>query len=191
MTNHTASVHCRNVVPKIKCNLCDFNAKLSSDLKQHTQINHMTNLVDVKINNTRSSEIRIACSLCEYTCRFNVQMKKHMKSTHVSAESKYECKFCPFNSNVLVLMYEHKLSVHPNIDTDFNPKSMNTKDFVMNIIAEQNMEIIEELLKLKNDLKRSFEELGGDLEVKINNAKNEVLKSNLLFYCTWCPNKEH
>ena len=73
-----------------------------------------------------------------------------MRQKHAAKDDcKFNCNFCAFQTDILMEIFEHKFEVHPEIDTDFKPKSMNAKDFVLNLAAEQNMELIEEVLAIK------------------------------------------
>ena len=89
----------------------------------------------------------------------------------MTEEFKYQCKTCDFQSNIVTEMYEHKLNHHPENPIEFTPTSTNTKEFILNFIAEQNVEIIEDIMKLKEDLKMAREE--------INSGKKEAKELNL------------
>ena len=58
-----------------------------------------------------------------------------------------------FQTDFLVKMYEHKLSEHPEIDIDFNPKTTSVRDMAL---AEQNIEMMEEVIDFKHGVIASF-----------------------------------
>ena len=108
----------------------------------------------------------IKCPNCEYKCLLNRQMKNHIKSTHINQnqECKYKCNFCGFESDILITMYEHKFEEHPDEPVEFHPNTKSTKDFILNMMAEQNMAIMEEFLTLKQTMITNSEKLANDLK---------------------------
>ena len=82
-------------------------------------------------------------------------------------------------------MYEHKLVKHPDIPQEFIPKQAGLKDMILNYIAEQNLEIMEEVITFKKDVKASFAKLTGDIKEvfndldKVTNVKDEETKNSL------------
>ena len=74
-----------------------------------------------------------------------------MEKKHID-EGKYQCNFCDFNTDVLTRMYEHKLSDHPELKIGFTPKNIASKEYVVNFLAEQNKELMEELITVKKEL---------------------------------------
>ena len=83
-------------------------------------------------------------------------------------------------------MYEHKLNDHPNIPIGFNSKNVTSKEYVLNFLAEQNIELMEELLNLRGDLKKAVEvmntsrsetqEVMAGLNAKIDNLEKVMSK---------------
>ena len=107
---------------------------------------------------------------------------------------------CDFQSNILINMYEHKFNAHPDIPLEFHPQSNNAKDFVLNLLAEQNMELMEEvetikkgfevdLENLKRGIEGSFKELAGAIKESIDNLE-EGTKSGFLNMYTKIENIE-
>ena len=148
LKNHLKGVH-----HYIKCNNCDFTTQKKEELMIHTNSTHIT--VSVNINKIQPPNIQIlSCDECEYTCTLNRQMKSHKKRKHVE-DCKYKCNFCNFEANVIIAMYAHKFEAHPEIDHEFRPqtKSKTSNEFILNLLAEQNIALMEEVLNLKKDLK--------------------------------------
>ena len=75
-------------------------------------------------------------------------MEKH----HKEEELKYKCDLCNFASNYLLHAWEHRQSNHPEKAPEFAPRS--SKDMVLSMLAEQNIDIIEGLETLRADTKR-------------------------------------
>ena len=46
---------------------------------------------------------------------------------------------------------------HPSNNVEFNPRT--AKDVVLNLLAEQKMDLMEEAITLKRDLKGAFEQI--------------------------------
>ena len=133
-----------------KCNICEFRAVLSEDLKQHIESTHIN--VQVQVNKVHV----LSCMVCDYKCTLNIQLKKHMEKKHVD-EGKYQCNFCDFNTDVLTRMYEHKFSDHPELKIGFTPKNVTSKEYLVNFLAEQNKELMEELITVKKELEKLSE----------------------------------
>ena len=90
-------------------------------------------------------------------------MKNHIKKFH--QDKKFKCNYCTFEGDRLALMYEHRLENHSESPHDYTPKQTTTvKDMILNLIAEQNLEIMEELKELKKGVKVSFEEVKSNLK---------------------------
>ena len=94
-------------------------------------------------------------------------MKSHMKRKHVQ-DCKYKCNFCNFEANAIVSMYKHKFDAHPEIDQEFRPQTISrtSHDFILNLLAEQNIALMEEVVNLKSELK--------DFKTEVVNSVVEV-----------------
>ena len=162
-----------------KCLKCDYVATCADKLKQHNQSNHLTVRVDIHCNTIEAERApSVSCSQCDYKCKLNIQLRNHIKTKHqIIEDKKYKCNFCTFQSEFLVNIYEHKLAIHPEIPIEFNPKTISVKDMVLNLIAEQNIEIMEELQVLKKDLRGAFEQLSEEIRSNLEDTtKTAVLK---------------
>ena len=84
-------------------------------------------------------------------------MQNHVKTKHQeSQETKYNCSSCEFTTNFVGNLWQHMFLKHPGSkQLEFSPKSV--KDAVLNLLAEQNMDLMEELVNMKRDLKNAFE----------------------------------
>ena len=73
-------------------------------------------------------------------------------------------------------MYEHKFNVHPDIDEDFKPQARaeDSKEFVLNLLVEQNMALLEEFNNLKEFIKDSFVQVSSDMKECLGNSKKET-----------------
>ena len=149
-----------------KCNNCQFISETENELKRHNQIIHQITKIRVdKItpeNDMGANEI--VCEKCEYKCKLNIQLKNHKKRKHTN-EVTYQCNFCDFQSSIMIKMCEHKLFSHPEVDPEFNPKTITPKEMILNLIAEQNKELISEVLVMKkylHDLHDKVEKLSQD-----------------------------
>ena len=166
-----------HMIPKTHpCQLCEFKGKSKANLEKHIQIHHKTAKVDIKAND----QIIFSCNICEYTCSLNIKLKRHMKTKHIQPtetneksnasqeETKYNCTSCTFRTNYLVKMYEHKLEEHPETSIEFNPNKASAKDMALNLIAEQNLEIMEEVLELKKLITSAIKDLAVDITSKFD-----------------------
>ena len=103
---------------------------------------------------------------------------------------KFKCDFCQFQSGHLLKMYEHRFADHPENPFDFTPKSRNISDMVLNLLAEQNMELMEELMDLKKLVKTNFNQLSEDMNTNIVNME-EITKAALKNVDVRLANLEH
>ena len=99
-------------------------------------------------------------------------MRMHTRKQH--EESKYKCNFCQFQSEVLLKIYELRDVFHPDTPIEFTPKTPNVKDMVLNLLAEQNIEMMEELLGFKSGMSGALEHLKNEI---LDNMKDIVVKA--------------
>ena len=98
----------------------------------------------------------VSCELCEYKCRYNIQLMKHMKSHHEEKDAenemgKYKCVICEFTANFLFDMWQHRHTKHADSKPEFLPKSKSKEDVAFAYLAEQMLELTEEMETLKKD----------------------------------------
>ena len=130
-----------------KCEICNFTTRDESELKTHIQSIHK--IVKVDLNDEDQNVIK--CNKCEYKCKLNIQYKKHMNLKH-KQDKRYSCKHCEFSTNFIGSVWEHTLSEHEDEEsTAFTPKE--SKNFILNMVAEQTTSITEELEIMKKDTK--------------------------------------
>ena len=138
---------------------------------EHIQRKHMNVQVNV---NVQSTDVLFLCEKCDYKCKLSIALKKHIRKEHAN-EKEYKCSFCNFKADRAVDGYEHNLLNHP-ITTDLKQRSAdNLKDFVLNLIAEQNLDLLDKLMDLKNVLRGAFEQLAGDFKDSIDLIFNQTI----------------
>ena len=154
------------------CNKCGYIAARVDELRQHEQAVHL----EVKVNLHKNMPILINCSKCEFKCKYNIQLNQHNKNVHEkNLDKKYKCNYCSFESEFLIRMYEHRLNDHPEEQIDFMPNKTTAKDMIINLIAEQNIEIIQEFESMTKGLKDSFVQLTHDIRTSVENASKSVV----------------
>ena len=77
---------------------------------------------------------------------------------------KFKCSSCTFQTDFLLKIYEHKLGEHPDSTMKFNPQTTTVKEMALNLIAEQNMDLMEEFLEMKTHFKEAVTQLSGDIK---------------------------
>ena len=141
----------------LPCNLCDYRSATKEDVDIHIQTMHMATKVNI-IAMPNEKQKTISCPQCDYTCKLNIQLRNHTKKQHTESEDKkFKCTQCTFQSDFLVKMFEHKLEKHPEGPMDSNPNKTTVKEMVLNLLADQGMEILEEFQDFKKNLKDAFE----------------------------------
>ena len=150
----------------LKCDQCDYIAGRNDELKQHKQTQHSTARVNLQNTlPTNKKSIIISCDQYDYSCKLRIQLRHHIIRAHQSRkdeEKKYTCTSCSFQTDFLIKIYEHKLATHPEVSMEFNPKTTSVKDMAINLIAEQNIEMMEEVLALKKGIIESFAQLSEE-----------------------------
>ena len=170
MKEHTTDKH-----PPNKCSICEHKSKSEDELSMHIKANHIQ--VSVQLEKIELPQT-ISCNECKFTCRLNIQMKKHKEKEHIDKQKTYECNFCGFESNLMIKMYEHKFNVHPEIPIDSKTADTTPKDFIINMLAEQNMAMMEEICNLRNDLKNTVTLIESESR-KTENA-NKALSAKVI-----------
>ena len=173
LISHMTEFHVGLEAGGIKCTKCDFVVATDLLLKEHNQIKHMEPKVNLK------EELNISCEQCNFRCRLRIQLKKHMQRYH--EEQKFKCNFCEFQSNVLLRIYEHKISNHPDNPMEFQPNSNPVSEMVMNMLAEQNLDMMEEIVTVKTFLKEALETFADNIGRAFDEAKvrDESMKTTL------------
>ena len=137
----------------------------------HFQTTHKS----VRVNLMDQNEFnKIKCADCEYECRYNKQLQKHFKNVHGEDNNVriYNCDSCPFTTIYVGHLWEHVLDKHPGKDKEFAPKT--SKDVLLNILAEQNMDLMEEVRNIKNGMKDSFNQLAKDFDITVNEINEKA-----------------
>ena len=149
---------------------CDYNSEMEVSLTTHKQV--MRKTVEVKI-----VPIKVQCDQCEFKCLLNIQLKKHKKAVHVvgTDDLKYKCASCKFSSNFMLHIWEHRESNHPNETPNFFPRS---KDMALALLAEQNIDIIEEVETLKKSFTGAFFEFVENIGSCMETLRKEVIESS-------------
>ena len=145
-----------HVKKKYGCQCCKFETDSQENQAIHNQVEHQNLRVDIE----KKGQIEIFCDQCEYKCRLNIQLKKHKKNNH-NIELKYSCSECSYSSDYLVHMWSHGESTHPEHMKNFTPRP---KDMVLSLVAEQNMDIIEDIESLKKVTKNSLDAFADKMQ---------------------------
>ena len=74
---------------------------------------------------------------------------------------------CKFSSNYIFHMWEHREENHPGQTPKNFPKP---KDMLLALVAEQNVDVIEELENLRKDMKIAFQEVALAMDGATNDA---------------------
>ena len=148
-------------------------------MRSHEQSTHMEIRVEIPVIPKQRPSM-IACTQCEYTCKLQIQLKQHLKNKHKEPENmKYKCNMCSFQAQRVVQVYDHKFTVHPETPMEYNPNKPTVKDMVLNLIAEQNIEIVEELQDIKKYMRDAFERLSDEIRDSFEDtAKSAFQKIN-------------
>ena len=141
----------------VDCIQCDFITRHKDELKIHIQVKHKI----VKVNIAKEDHIMIACDQCNFKCRLNIQLKKHLKTSH-EVRYKYNCKECAFTANLVADFWKHSLTKHPDDAIPYDGNQF--ENMTLKIMAEQNVDLGEEIETLKKDMKGACEQLANIFE---------------------------
>ena len=103
-------------------------------------------------------------------------MRKHTEREHkdklgyntkktVTEESnqKYKCNFCDYASDTIGQIWNHKLDKHTGQSFNFNNiDKVDKNNFLFNLLAEQNTDVLEEVINMKKAIKEFFGQLIDD-----------------------------
>ena len=155
-----------------RCTTCKFTCNSDEKLKEHIQLHHETVRVDLQRANILDEAV-VSCKSCEFKCKLNIQLRNHVNKKHIF-EKIFKCNFCDYEANQLLSIYEHKLTTHPESPYKLKP-NQDVKDVVLNLLAEQNLALFEEISDLKAGLKGSFEQLSQECKEYANESTNTIL----------------
>ena len=155
-----------------QCDLCEFKTDNDKSLKNHTHTKHQTE------KGNRTSKFK--CDLCIYQCLLEVQMKKHMEKKHIEKITfDYECDLCEFGGDLVTDIWSHKLDKHADNSLGYNKADEQAKsNMFFNFVAEQNLEVAEEVINLKSGMKQVIEQLINDFEDTMKDLKDEMMKQH-------------
>ena len=166
---HETSDEQKDEQSSFSCSICKHVATNEYLLRQHVQSTHQV----VKVNIEKCEAITIHCDKCEYVCKYNIQLKNHTKNVHPN-EGKFQCNYCGYGTDFIAKMYEHRIEDHKEIPIDFMPDKTTVKEMLFNLVAEQNMEILEEFKALKRGLKGSFEQLTEEIKFYVDDSVGKI-----------------
>ena len=169
-----------NEIPKenliFPCDQCDFISGRKSSLNRHRQTVHQFVKVDIP-----QPKQKIKCEVCGKEFDLNIQLKNHTKRKHSEKKhSQLSCNLCELKADSVGELWNHKLSSHVGQPFDFNKsKETSNKDHLITLIAEQNMEIVEELINLKSGIKGILEQLITEFEDNMKIVQSEATKNKM------------
>ena len=173
LNQHLATEH------GFSCSLCEYSTKIKEDLEKHVQTSH----INVKVDLKTKDQIVIQCELCEYRCRLNIQLNKHMLLKHANVEHlRYTCELCPFTAHYILSLWNHRETAHADTTPVFVPKPKTNQDLAIAYLAEQNLELLEEMETMKKDFRGAFEEFANGIEENMilmrdeSNNNSKVIK---------------
>ena len=94
-------------------------------------------------------------------------MNKHKVQKHQEENQppKYECNFCEFSAEIINDIWNHKLEKHTGQSLNFNNLDKDVeKNDILKFLAEQNTDIIEEVINLKTNMKAVIGSVIDDFE---------------------------
>ena len=159
----------------IKCNLCEFTAKCRNDIEKHLQNKHFSD----KIITMKGDNEEFTCQQCQYKCNRESQLNMHLLVKHEKVEHyRYTCEFCGFASHYILNLWNHREEVHADLTPVFVPKPNTNQDSAIAYLAEQNLELMEEIETMKKDFKGAFEQHSNDIEDHLKLLREEAKTHN-------------
>ena len=162
------------ITQELLCNKCEYVANDKSELKIHMQSMHQSIKIDLNAG-------QIKCNTCSYKCNLNIKMKKHKEKHHTQKKTPhYPCNLCEFRSDHIEHMWNHKLDKHTG--EYFNVRKFSKderQNMLFSLVAEQNVELMEEMLSLKKGVKAILEQFTYDVEDHLKELKEDFKKDNL------------
>ena len=93
--------------------------------------------------------------------------------------SEYKCNFCEFVSSSIDQIWNHKLDKHTGQSFNFNNFDKNDrKDFLFHMLADQNNDLLEEVMNMKKAMKDIIGQMMDDFENGLKEFMDETRKQN-------------
>ena len=157
----------------IVCTKCALAFASEKDMKTHMQTAH----AEVKVFLNRTTRGALHCEMCDYVCKLNIQMKKHLENQHTDLN--YGCDLCGFRDNFVGNIWMHKIHKHDK-SFQFNKSSGSTaNDLMLNLLAEQNSNLMDEVNTLKNFIKEAFENFTNEFVNIVKVIQDDEQKKNM------------
>ena len=102
-------------------------------------------------------------------------MKRHIEKKHESIKAQglqYTCSICAFESDYLASIWKHLMDEHPGEKIELN--SNVKQDILINLVAEQNVDIMTDIRSLTSTVMEAFLNLAGGMEESFRNLKGEI-----------------
>ena len=158
----------------LQCEACEFVASTNMEFEMHMKAYHMKLRVEIKYDDQKV----LPCNECDYKCLLNIQLKKHKEKKHSNKQSEskpnvvYTCKTCNYGSNYIAELWNHIFETHPGNDFKFDKKAKN--NMLLNMVAEPNVDVIEEFNHLNRDTKEAFKEMAREFDHSLCTIRDEL-----------------
>ena len=89
----------------------------------------------------------------------------------------YQCDLCEFGGDLITDIWSHKLDKHADESLGYkNTDEQAKNNMFFNFVAEQNLEVVEEVMNMKNGMKQVIDQLITDFEDTMKELKDEMMK---------------
>ena len=104
-----------------------------------------------------------------------------MKKKHIEVnQPQLACNLCDMKANTVNDLWDHKVGSHVGQPFDFSrAKDTSNKDHLINLIAEQNIDIVEEISNLKKSVKEVLGQLINEFEDNMKVMGEKTAKQHI------------
>ena len=99
-----------------------------------------------------------------------------MKHKAATTNREYKCDSCAFTSDFVGTLWEHIFAQHigKNQENKKEDGPKTVKDALLNLLAEQNIDLMEEAIQLKRDVHGAFKKLAEDIDTNMKEMQDEA-----------------
>ena len=137
---------------KCKCKKCELKTNRKDSNRAHKKTMHQQ---------SKAKTVGVKCALCQYEFRSNVELEEHHDHEHskkTETEQETETENIPGFNNL-----------------DKNDR----KNILFNHLAEQNADLMEEVINMKKAMKKMFTQMINDFEEGMDSLKDVTKKNNI------------
>ena len=119
----------------------------------------------------------IKCEKCDYACNLNIKLKKHEEKQHSGEE--FKCNSCGYSALSMTSLWKHMIEDHAGGYKSTEKENHPSPVVFQQMVAEQNIEIMKEIINLKRTVKEILTQFSFDSEEQMTEIKDSAASQNI------------